>query len=325
MAVADIIEQVEKLTVLELNELVKALEEKWGVSAAAPAAEKTEFDAILSEVGAEKIKVIKAVRELTNLGLTEAKAFVESAPKPVKTGVTKEEAEKIKDKREGAGKRSFASHQAARSPGFPASGSPRRGRGDLCLKAGERPDRALGLERRELRERRRLVDVVAEAAERRRVALEEADEIVDPMLVGGVVGEHLHRAARIGFFEVLEQPHQTVRIVAGRSAGICAFLVGGRFDRAGEVQRFQAPGDVEDAVYDSATSAAQEDREDRRPDLQVLVLSVEVDDVVMDRVRGLVAEDARELLLVLDEAHQGVGHVDVPSRDGERIGLSLVH
>ncbi len=93
MAVADIIEQVEKLTVLELNELVKALEEKWGVSAAAPvavaaapgaaaggaaapAAEKTEFDAILSEVGAEKIKVIKAVRELTNLGLTEAKAFV---------------------------------------------------------------------------------------------------------------------------------------------------------------------------------------------------------------------------------------------------------
>jgi large subunit ribosomal protein L7/L12 len=117
MAVADIIDQVEKLTVLELNELVKTLEDKWGVSAAAPvavaaapgaaaaapAAEKTEFDAILSEVGAEKIKVIKAVRELTNLGLTEAKAFVESAPKPVKTGVTKEEAEKVKAKLEEVG------------------------------------------------------------------------------------------------------------------------------------------------------------------------------------------------------------------------------
>ena len=86
MAVAEIIEQVEKLTVLELNELVKTLEEKWGVSAAAPVAaaaapaaaaaaapvEKTEFDAVLTAVGAEKIKVIKAVRELTSLGLTEA-------------------------------------------------------------------------------------------------------------------------------------------------------------------------------------------------------------------------------------------------------------
>jgi large subunit ribosomal protein L7/L12 len=114
MAVADIIDQVEKLTVLELNELVKTLEEKWGVSAAAPAAaaaapgaggaapapavEKTEFDAVLTEVGPEKIKVIKAVRELTSLGLTEAKAFVESAPKPIKTGVPKDEAEAIKAK-----------------------------------------------------------------------------------------------------------------------------------------------------------------------------------------------------------------------------------
>ncbi len=115
MAVADLISEVEKLTVLELNELVKALEEKWGVSAAAPvavaaapggsngaaaapAAEKTEFDAVLTEVGAEKIKVIKAVRELTSLGLTEAKAFVESAPKPIKTGVPKDEAEQIKAK-----------------------------------------------------------------------------------------------------------------------------------------------------------------------------------------------------------------------------------
>jgi large subunit ribosomal protein L7/L12 len=112
MAVAEIIEQVEKLTVLELNELVKTLEEKWGVSAAAPVAaaaapaaaaaaapvEKTEFDAVLTAVGAEKIKVIKAVRELTSLGLTEAKAFVESAPKAIKTGVPKDEAEAIKAK-----------------------------------------------------------------------------------------------------------------------------------------------------------------------------------------------------------------------------------
>ena len=113
MAVAEIIDQVEKLTVLELNELVKSLEEKWGVSAAAPVAvaaapgagaaaaapvEKTEFDAVLTEVGPEKIKVIKAVRELTSLGLTEAKAFVESAPKPIKTGVPKDEAEAIKAK-----------------------------------------------------------------------------------------------------------------------------------------------------------------------------------------------------------------------------------
>jgi large subunit ribosomal protein L7/L12 len=118
MAVAELIDQVEKLTVLELNELVKALEEKWGVSAAAPvavaaagggaaaaapAAEKTEFDAILTDFGAEKIKVIKAVRELTNLGLTEAKAFVESAPKAVKTGIPKDEAEQIKKKLEEAG------------------------------------------------------------------------------------------------------------------------------------------------------------------------------------------------------------------------------
>jgi large subunit ribosomal protein L7/L12 len=114
MAVAEIIEQVEKLTVLELNELVKTLEEKWGVSAAAPVAvaaagpaaaagaaapaEQTEFDAVLTDVGAEKIKVIKAVRELTSLGLTEAKAFVESAPKAIKSGIPKDEAESIKAK-----------------------------------------------------------------------------------------------------------------------------------------------------------------------------------------------------------------------------------
>jgi large subunit ribosomal protein L7/L12 len=118
MAVAELIEQVEKLTVLELNELVKALEEKWGVSAAAPvavaaaagpaagaapAAEKTEFDAVLTEIGAEKIKVIKAVREITSLGLTEAKAFVESAPKAIKEGIPKDEAEQIKAKLEEVG------------------------------------------------------------------------------------------------------------------------------------------------------------------------------------------------------------------------------
>ncbi len=118
MAVAELIEQVEKLTVLELNELVKALEEKWGVSAAAPvavaaaagpaagaapAAEKTEFDAVLTDIGAEKIKVIKAVREITSLGLTEAKAFVESAPKAIKEGIPKDEAEQIKAKLEEVG------------------------------------------------------------------------------------------------------------------------------------------------------------------------------------------------------------------------------
>jgi large subunit ribosomal protein L7/L12 len=119
MAVAELIEQIDKLTVLELADLVKQLEEKYGVSAAAPAmmmaapgagggaaapaAEKTEFDVILAEAGPEKIKVIKAVREITSLGLTEAKAFVESAPKPVKEGVTKDEAESIKKKLEEAG------------------------------------------------------------------------------------------------------------------------------------------------------------------------------------------------------------------------------
>ena len=110
MAIAEVIEQIDKLTVLELADLVKQLEEKYGVSAAAPVAmmaagpaaaapeaEKTEFDVVLAEIGPEKIKVIKAVRELTSLGLTEAKAFVESAPKAVKEGVTKDEAEQVKN------------------------------------------------------------------------------------------------------------------------------------------------------------------------------------------------------------------------------------
>jgi len=120
MPVAEIIDQIDRLTVLELADLVKQLEDKYGVSAAAPVAmvagaapaaggaaaapeAKTEFDAILTEVGAEKIKVIKAVREVTNLGLTEAKSFVESAPKPIKTGIPKDEAEKIKAKLEEVG------------------------------------------------------------------------------------------------------------------------------------------------------------------------------------------------------------------------------
>lgn len=114
MSVQSIIDEIEKLNVLELVELSKTLQDKWGVSAApvaaapvavaveaAPAAvveEQTEFDAILSEVGAEKIKVIKVVRELTGLGLKEAKEVVDSAPKPIKEGVSKEEAQKIAEK-----------------------------------------------------------------------------------------------------------------------------------------------------------------------------------------------------------------------------------
>ncbi len=102
------IEEIKSMTVLELAELVKAVEEEFGVSAAATAVavaapagaaeaveEKTEFDVILKAVGPEKIKVIKAVRELTGLGLKEAKDLVDGAPKPVKEGVPKDEAEKI--------------------------------------------------------------------------------------------------------------------------------------------------------------------------------------------------------------------------------------
>jgi large subunit ribosomal protein L7/L12 len=113
-----LIGQLEGLTVLELNSLVKALEEKWGVSAAAPVAvagaaaggaavveeeEKTEFDVVLTDIGANKIQVIKAVRELTSLGLKEAKDLVDSAPKAVKEGVAKDEAEAAKAKLEEAG------------------------------------------------------------------------------------------------------------------------------------------------------------------------------------------------------------------------------
>jgi large subunit ribosomal protein L7/L12 len=113
-----IVDELSTLTVLEAAELAKMLEEKWGVSAAAPVAmmaagagaapaaaaeEKTEFNVILTAVGAQKINVIKEVRAITSLGLKEAKDLVEGAPKPVKEGVNKEEAEKIKKQLEAAG------------------------------------------------------------------------------------------------------------------------------------------------------------------------------------------------------------------------------
>ncbi|HYX45279.1 MAG TPA: 50S ribosomal protein L7/L12 [Sphingomicrobium sp.] len=116
--IAKLVDQLSELTVLEAADLAKALEEKWGVSAAAavavagpaaagaaaPAAEeKTEFDVILTGDGGKKINVIKEVRAITGLGLGEAKALVEGAPKPVKEGVNKEEAEKIKKQIEDAG------------------------------------------------------------------------------------------------------------------------------------------------------------------------------------------------------------------------------
>jgi large subunit ribosomal protein L7/L12 len=111
---AEIIEAIKGLTVLELNDLVKACEEEFGVSAAAgvavvaagpaeAAVEQTEFDVELTSFGAQKIKVIKVVRELTGLGLKEAKAAVEAAPKVLKEAVTKEEAEQIKAKLEEVG------------------------------------------------------------------------------------------------------------------------------------------------------------------------------------------------------------------------------
>jgi large subunit ribosomal protein L7/L12 len=110
-----LVEELSKKTVLEIAELVKALEEKWGVSAAAPVAvvaggaggapaeEKTAFDVVLKDGGANKINVIKEVRAITGLGLAEAKALVEGAPKTVKEGATKEDAEKIKKALEAAG------------------------------------------------------------------------------------------------------------------------------------------------------------------------------------------------------------------------------
>jgi len=119
--VAEIVESIKGLSVLELSELVKTLEEEFGVSAAAPVAmaaapnaggaaaaeeeveEQTEFDVILKDVGEKKINVIKVVREVTNLGLKEAKDLVDNAPQPVKEKITKEEAEALKTKLEEAG------------------------------------------------------------------------------------------------------------------------------------------------------------------------------------------------------------------------------
>ena len=111
MTKEDIIQAIKEMSVLELNELVQACEEEFGVSAAAPvavagaagaagagAAEKSEFDVVLADAGAEKIKVIKAVREITGLGLKEAKEIVDGAPKTLKEAVSKEEAEDMKAK-----------------------------------------------------------------------------------------------------------------------------------------------------------------------------------------------------------------------------------
>ena len=113
---AKVLEMIEGMTVLEMNDLVKAMEEKFGVSAAAPVAvaagagpaaevaeEKDEFDVILAAAGDKKIQVIKEVRSITGLGLKEAKEMVEGAPKPVKEGLPKDEAEKLKEQLEGVG------------------------------------------------------------------------------------------------------------------------------------------------------------------------------------------------------------------------------
>jgi len=114
----DVVEFISNMSVLELSEFIKELEEKFGVSAAAPVAvaaagapaeaaapaeEKTEFDVILAGAGDQKIKVIKEIRAITALGLKEAKDLVESAPQPIKEGVTKEEAQQIKEKIEAVG------------------------------------------------------------------------------------------------------------------------------------------------------------------------------------------------------------------------------
>ena len=114
--ITNILEEIKSLTILELNDLVKAVEEEFGVSAAAPvgvvaaagaaapaAEEKTEFDVILTAAGASKLNVIKFVREITGLGLKEAKEMVEGAPKTVKEGVSKEEAEKVAEELKASG------------------------------------------------------------------------------------------------------------------------------------------------------------------------------------------------------------------------------
>lgn len=113
MTQEQILESIKEMTVLQLNDLVKAIEEEFGVTAAAPVAaaaaggaaeeEQTEFDVVLTSAGDSKIKVIKAVREITGLGLKEAKALVDEAPKAIKEGVSKEDAEEMKSKLEEVG------------------------------------------------------------------------------------------------------------------------------------------------------------------------------------------------------------------------------
>ncbi|MRG88006.1 50S ribosomal protein L7/L12 [Salinibacillus xinjiangensis] len=115
MTKEQIIDAIKEMSVLELNDLVKAIEEEFGVTAAAPVAvaggaaggevaeEQTEFDVVLTDAGASKIKVVKAVREITGLGLKDAKDLVDNAPKPVKEGASKEEAEELKGKLEEVG------------------------------------------------------------------------------------------------------------------------------------------------------------------------------------------------------------------------------
>ncbi|RLL40764.1 50S ribosomal protein L7/L12 [Oceanobacillus piezotolerans] len=115
MTKEEMISAIKEMSVLELNDLVKAIEEEFGVTAAAPvavaggaaggdaAAEQTEFDVVLESAGASKIKVVKAVREITGLGLKDAKELVDNAPKAIKEGVAKEEAEEVKAKLEEAG------------------------------------------------------------------------------------------------------------------------------------------------------------------------------------------------------------------------------
>ncbi|WP_080876149.1 50S ribosomal protein L7/L12 [Oceanobacillus timonensis] len=111
----EMISAIKEMTVLELNDLVKAIEEEFGVTAAAPVAaagaaaggaaeeEQTEFDVVLNDAGASKIKVVKAVREITGLGLKDAKDLVDNAPKPIKEAVSKEDADEVKEKLEEAG------------------------------------------------------------------------------------------------------------------------------------------------------------------------------------------------------------------------------
>lgn len=117
MTKEEIIEAISKMSVIELAELVKGLEDRFGIKAAAPAAapsptsaptaaeveEKTQFDVVLEEIGEQKIQVIKEIRAITSLGLKEAKELVEAAPKPIKEGVAKEEAEQIKERLEKVG------------------------------------------------------------------------------------------------------------------------------------------------------------------------------------------------------------------------------